>query len=121
MQKELGHCHKPFSNKTCTNRQPHAPLEFRGVKSRSLISKSDFLPPLFITGNQGGKKSRDRQNYSDYTIIVKTKIVVKSKPKLHQSFCILFDYIIVIGICLHGMKFIMSCTRYAWTKTLYLI
>ena len=37
-------------------------LEFRrvgggGVKSRSLISKSDFLPLLFNTGNQGGKKS----------------------------------------------------------------
>ena len=62
MQKELGHyslTFKPFSNKTCTNRQPHAHLELRGVKSRSLLSKSDFLPPLFITGNQGSKKSRD--------------------------------------------------------------
>ena len=45
MQKELVHYHKPFSNKT------------RGVKSSTLISKIDFLPPLFIIGNQGGKKS----------------------------------------------------------------
>ena len=34
-----------------------------GVKSRSLISKGDFLHPLFNTGNQGVKGRETLSNY----------------------------------------------------------
>ena len=54
----LNHCFQPYPLKLFLYS-----LEFRGggVKSRSLISKSDFLPPLFNTGNQG-VKSRETYN-----------------------------------------------------------
>ena len=37
-------------------------LEFRGVKSRSLMSKSDFVPPLFNTGTQRIKSRETVRN-----------------------------------------------------------